>query len=80
MGGGNLEWVEKFRVGGANLERVEQIWRRWSKFGVGEASLELLEQVWAEQCGEYLTIWRRRCCVSFNFLGQHFKLYMLVVM
>ena len=35
-------------------ERVEQIWRGWSKFGVGGTHLEWVEQIWSgwSGCGQ----------------------------
>ena len=51
-------------------ERVEQIWSGWSKFGTGGA---------AEQCGEQLTIWRRRCCIIFYFHGRNFYNVILII-
>ena len=41
---------------------------------MGGANLEWVEKMWAEQCGELLTIWRRRCSVSFYFVAIFFKL------
>ena len=36
---------------------------------MGEANLVWVEWMWTERCGEYLTIWRRCCCISFYFRG-----------
>ena len=52
-------------MGGANLVWVEHFCSGWSKFGVGGADVG--RTVW-----RVVTIWRRRCCVSFYFRGLNF--------